>query len=396
MALTIKDIIPKMTDSNFKKILRDIGILSYEVVSARSMILFGSSKSRSDRQEALRSLADVLKPYGASYVKESSASGAGYIGVGQAKIMLKPTKVAGNLILKPGLFGDSRNKIIDKDIPYKSYYSLLINSINTTDKLDDSQKEVLIALTEDAAGSTTASKSKVKKVMKSLGQTLSLSTINNDFGEVLGPLAVMTQRLLPIDSRSAIVRIPGRSNEPLLDYKITDKNREYKISAKSGNTTNTLKPSDVVSLIEDNNLTNKNFLYKKWKNTPQYALLKILDSGSTKQGPIDAGMWLKKNGYASYFSWLKKSDYTEEIRQKAETAIVLISREALDFTEIFSDSVTSKVYYIKFKMSATGDIEWKLVETSQDKKESKKTLKRVTFRSKNFVGRPKDKLGFQV
>ena len=51
---------------------------------------------------------------------------------------------------------------------------------------------------------------------------------------------------------------------------------------------------------------------------------------------------------------------------------------------------------MKFRMAMTGDTEWKLVETPKDKSDEKKTQKRVTFRSKNFVGRAKDKLGFQV
>ena len=93
---------------------------------------------------------------------------------------------------------------------------------------------------------------------------------------------------------------------------------------------------------------------------------------------------------------MKKAEYSEEVRQKAENTIVQISRESLDFTPIFKDATESKVYYVKFRMTMTGDTEWKLVETPKDEKENKKTEKRVSFRSKNFVGRAKDKLGFQV
>ena len=41
-------------------------------------------------------------------------------------------------------------------------------------------------------------------------------------------------------------------------------------------------------------------------------------------------------------------------------------------------------------------MEWKLVETPKDKKNKETVSKRVSFRSKNYVGRPGDKLGFQV
>jgi hypothetical protein len=107
-------------------------------------------------------------------------------------------------------------------------------------------------------------------------------------------------------------------------------------------------------------------------------------------------MWMKKNGFKQAFDWLKNDDYTEEVRQKCEDTIVQISRESLDFTPIFADATNTKVFYIKFRMGNDGNAEWKLVETPKEKKEQDKLKKRVTFRSKNYVGRAGDKLGFQV
>lgn len=389
--MQISNIISKMTDAKFRKIISSIGILRYEILSAKSIVLYGPTKSRNDRKSSLVELADLLKSYGARYDGSSAASGAGAVNVGSAKIILKPEKVAGALILKPGLFGNGKLKIVDEDIPFSQYYNRVVSCINATEKLSDEQKEVLLSIVDHTRTNTAASKAKMTKVLRTLGNTLQINTINNDFGEILGPIAIQANGLLPIDYKSAVVKVPGRSNEPLLDYKITDKNKEYKISAKSGTTTNTLKPGDVISLVEADKS-----LAKKWKKTPQFKVLEILNEGTTKQGPIDAAVWLKNNGYEKEFSWLKKSTYSEEARQKAEDSIVRISRESLDFTPIFKDATESKVYYVKFRMSMTGDTEWKLVETPKDKKEEKKTEKRVTFRSKNFVGRAKDKLGFQV
>lgn len=389
--MQISNVINKMTDAKFRKILSSIGIIRYEILSAKSVVLYGPTKSRNDRMNSLKELADLLKGYGARFDKSSSASGAGAVAIGSTKIILKPERVAGSLILKPGLFGDGRLKIVDEDIPFSEYYGRLVSCINATEKLSDEQKEVLLSIVEFTRSNNAKTKAKMSKVLRALGGTLQLSTINNDFGEVLGPIAIQANGLLPIDYDSAVVRVPGRSNEPLLDYKITDSNKEFKISAKSGTTTNTLKPGDVISLVEGDRT-----LSKKWKKTPQFKVLEILNEGSTKQGPIDAAMWLKENGYDEEFKWLKKSTYTEEVRQKAEDTIVRISRESLDFTPIFKDATESKVYYVKFRMAMTGDTEWKLVETPKDKSDEKKTQKRVTFRSKNFVGRAKDKLGFQV
>jgi hypothetical protein len=107
-------------------------------------------------------------------------------------------------------------------------------------------------------------------------------------------------------------------------------------------------------------------------------------------------MWMKKNGFKKAFGWLKDDNYTEEVRQKCEDTIVQVSREELDFTSIFADATNTKIFYIKFKMGNDGSAEWKLVETPKEQKEQDKLKKRVTFRSKNYVGRPGDKLGFQV
>ena len=389
--MQISNVIPKMTDIKFRKIISSIGIIRYEILSTKSIILFGPTRSRNDRKNSLVELADLLKSYGARYDGSSSASGAGAVAIGSLKIILKPERAAGNLILKPGIFGDGRLKIVDEDIPFSEYYGRLVSCINATDKLSDEQKEVLLSIVEYTRNNSAKSKSKMAKILRALGSTLQLSTINNDFGELLGPIAIQANGLLPINYDSAVVRVPGRSNEPLLDYKITDSNKEFKISAKSGTTTNTLKPNDVIHLIESDDT-----LAKKWKKTPQFNVIKILNEGTTKQGPIDAAKWLKENGYQEQFKWLKKTTYTEEVRQKSEDTIVKISRESLDFTPIFKDATESKVYYVKFRMSMTGDTEWKLVETPKDKSDEKKTQKRVTFRSKNFVGRAKDKLGFQV
>lgn len=387
---SLSSIIPKMDETKFRKILRGIGILNFKVLD-KNIILFIVSKSRSERSKALMELADLLKSYGASYNKTAKYSGAGHIDLKDGVITLKPERTAAGIILKPGLFGKGNSKIIDVDIPYSSYFSRLVTAIQTTDALDKIQKDLLIALAENTASESVKTRKKVGDYLRNLGSTISINTINNDFGEVLGPLAVMNKRLLPIDSSSAVVFIPGRSNEPLLDYKITDSKMEYKISAKSGETTNTLKPGDVIKLIDESE-----FLQKKWKKKPEYKILDLLDKGTTRDGPIHTGMWMKKNGFENYFKWLKSEVYSEEVRQKCEDTISQISKEALDFTNIFSDATSSKIFYVKFKISLDGNSEWKLVETPNDEKEKEKTRKRVVFRSKNYVGRAKDKLGFQV
>ena len=228
----ISALVPRLTDQVFTKNLRIVGASRYEVVSDKSVVIYGGAKSRPARKEALTDLATLLAEYGLVYSDDIRLSGAGYVlsTKTKSKIFLKPDKVSGGIILKPGLFGVGQTGIVNIDIAHTSYYSRVMNAIATTRELNVIQKEILSILAIDAAEHSTASRMAVKKIMPTLGTALEINTINNDFGEVLGPLAIASRGLLPIEFNSAKIYIPGRSNEPLLDYKIIDPYREYKIS----------------------------------------------------------------------------------------------------------------------------------------------------------------------
>jgi hypothetical protein len=389
--MLLSNIIPKMIDSKFKKILKPFGILKYEILSPKLLVLYTNDKSRVNRENTLKELAVELKPNGATYSNSKTISSAGGIVIGSAKIVLKPSKKGGQLILKPNIFGKNQN-LVDEKIPSANYYNALLNAITETDKLDSLQKEILTTLAANANRDSPKTKTAMRNVMKHINVSLNINTINNDFGELLGPLAIMSRKLLPIDSGSATVFIPGRSNEPLLDYKITDSTKEYKISAKSGEATNTLKPGDVIKLIEDS----KHYK-KKWKEKPEFKVLEILNTNSWKEGPVDAAIYLKNNGYKKNFTSIKKNEYTEESRQAAENALVKFSKEVMDFSQIFKDATTAKVYYVKFLLEMSGAQKWQLVKNTNQKKNEAQAQKRIVFRSKNYVGRHNgDKLGFQV
>jgi hypothetical protein len=389
----INQIIPKMTDQKFRANIKAIGVIGYDIVSSSSIILYGSTKSRSDKRQVLIELAENLKSYGAKYVPDKTT---GYVAVGGTKIMLKPDRAGGGISLKSNFFGSNITKIVDKNISFGSYYTSVVTAINTTNKLSDMQKEVLLVLAEEAVNPSQETKAKVKNTLKYVGQTLPISSINNDFAEVLGPLAVVNRGLLPIDASSATVRVAGTSDEALVDYKITDASSEYKISTQSGTITNIEKPDDLVDAIEKNGMTDQNFYFRKWGRTPQYKVLKIIQRASMNQGPIEAAMWLRENGYDSYFSWLKNAEYSEEVRQRCEETLVRLSAEALNFTDIFADAIKTKVYYVRFRVSLTGDMEWKLVENAEDRREKRKVLSRVVFYTIKSVKRARQKIGFRV
>jgi hypothetical protein len=374
-----------ITETQFKKTLKALGLSTY-VKAGTKITISSPARSRNDRSSLLKEIAKIVP---GSTFKDDGRSGYidSTIGTEKVKIFLKPAKTASGIILKPQFFSG----ITDSDISFSSYYSTLIASIQDNKKLDGQQKSMLVDLVDYHTSFSSQALVKWKKSFKASGDCIPVNTINNDFGEILGPLAIINKQLLPIDSKKAKVFLPYAGNYPLLDYIIKTDKKQYNISAKSGDTTNTLKPSDVKKLIDDSTV-----LKRKYSNTPQYNVVRILAETSWKQGPIDALMYLKSEGYKEA-KWIKNATYSEPIRQQSENSIVEISRNSLDFTQMYVDATDAKVYYVKFKMLPDGTPEWKLVDSAEDKAKRPQATKRIAFRSKNYVGRPNgDKLGFQV
>jgi hypothetical protein len=370
-------------ESQFKTFLKKIGINSYRI-AGNSIVLASPQSSRSGRKSELNSVQAFFK--GSKFVDDGRS---GYVETKinnkAIKIFSKPEKSASGIILKPSLF----DGITDVDIPLSKYAEKVREGIESNKKLDGQQKQLLLALLKYHTTFSPSDLTMLKKTFASLSEVLPLNTINNDFGEVLGPLAVLKKKFLPITSASCSVFIPSRSNEPLLDYKIYDKTKktEYKISAKSGDSTNTLKPGDVLMLIDESDK-----MRKKHQSTDQYKVLKLLKENSWKEGPILALDYLKSKRLKEA-AWLKNTKYTEPTRQQAENSLVEISRNSLDFTSIYTDATNAKVYYVKFQIGKNGVPEWEILANEEDRP---KVKKRIEFRSKNYVGRPNgDKLGFQ-
>lgn len=389
----ISELLRGMNENNFQKLLLNFGIKKFDFVGKSVIVIYSTERNRAGRIELLQRLAQVLFPkYKTEYKKEATYSSVGYVLVPstKAKIVLKPLRTGGNIILKPKFFDTGSVRLTDVKIPHSIYYRKLLDAVEANKKLDSLQKAILINLIEDSYKNNIHTTQSVRNSMKQLLEILDISTINNDFGELLGPLSIESRKLLPIKFQSAKVFIPGRSNEPLLDYKIEDSSKEYKISAKSGGTTNTLKPGDVVKLIEADSK-----LRRKWKGKIEFDILEILNDNGWRQGPIEACFYLKKKGlYKDEVGWMQDSQYTEETRQECENILVKLSREKIDFTPIFVDATTAQIYYVNFRLDPSGKITWKLVETTD---KDQKNIKRIKFRSKNFIGRPNgEKLGFQT
>ena len=110
------------------------------------------------------------------------------------------------------------------------------------------------------------------------------NVIITDFGEVLGPLAIISDQLLKshgitlIPSKSKII-VPRHLHEALVDYHIDDENElRFSFSAKAGaGTTNVVKAADIYDSLKKHHRN-------EWLNTPEYKILSIIASSSTVQG----------------------------------------------------------------------------------------------------------------
>ena len=129
---------------------------------------------------------------------------------------------------------------------------------------------------------------------------LPMAEINKDFGEVIGPIAIITSNLLKskgisLSKQKCKIFVPARPNEPLMDYGLKQDGKIYTISAKSGTTTNTVKASDILMLLKkDIKILNK------YKKTKQYKILEHIAEGTTVSGPASAGAYLNIQKYEEF------------------------------------------------------------------------------------------------
>jgi len=247
-----------------------------------------------------------------------------------------------------------------------------------------------------------------------------LNELNKDFGEILGAMACIKYNLLnnnKINSSSKMF-FPLRGNEPLIDYFILSREK-ISISAKSGTTTNTLKPSDILSLLES-----KRSSYR----SQSLDLMRVIRDNTTVQFPFvavnmfskgilsDAAIeeakkfkvsdFAQKNYSYELFEDLIKLIqipgsstrvppsvgqifyYTEKyIINKANTT------PAYNPTAAFIEATKGQVIYVRFKITPTFPQGEFSVEMSDSMDE--KVQKQVKWRSKNATNRAADKLGVQ-
>jgi hypothetical protein len=334
--------------------------------------------------------------------------------------MVKPgVKHSGESSLKPQAFNVS-------DMLYSpdNYQKVILNSIEERKDLNAHTKAYLYTLVEYYGHTKSASnEAKVKKAFKG---DLPVANINKDFGEVIGPLALFNFKLLEDHgirlSSQTKIRVPVRPNEPLMDYELKDGDYNYIISAKSGTTTNTVKPPEIINLLKK-----QPNLYRKWKDKKEFAVIEALAEGTILSGPLKAllvlghpnvnGRMVEEMEKASsnygdgmnynldaFLPFIKSSPYLKEkfvparkqrptlneIMYEAEKAVQDASKSKYDLTDIFKDAIKTFPIYVRFKLNRDGVGEWEVV-TFKDLK-----ARSVYLRSKNGYTRRSDKMGLQI
>ena len=290
---------------------------------------------------------------------------------------------------------------------------------NRTD-LDTNLNYYLCLLVEHWSGRKD-NKTEIKKVYPKV--KVGIAETAKDFGELLGAMACVKKNILPVKVPSkAKISIPRAGNEPLVDYYLVDDKfagGKLAISAKSGTTTNTLKPKDIIDLL------NTSGKVSKWKQKEIYKLMEMVVSTPTVLFPFVAINFItnkkilstaaleeaKKFKVADFGSKKYKSDLfvglfdligysikkipsMGELFYATEKYIITTANNTEKFkpTAIFEEATSGAVTYVKYEItSSKPEGEFKVMIT-EGAKQDKKDIK---WRSKNATNRAADKIGLQ-
>lgn len=318
-------------------------------------------------------------------------------------------KASGAASLKPQAFD-----VRDKKYALSEYKATVLNAIKNRNDLQDHVREFLELSFRYHSGER-ALRKKIEDLFKEVGNELPLNDIDKDFGEVLGPVAIQTFSLLATKGinipASAYVYVPWRPNEPLMDYALFVGNKQYTISAKSGTTTNVVKPADILSLIQKRPAS-----YNRWAKTKEYKVLEVLQAYPALIGPIQAVSILypqlippqvadtivnSKSSTKEFKKFIAQNPYLKgrkdptanEVMYECEKIIQLESKTSLNFNNLFSDAISGEVIYVKFELDKAGVGYWEAIASTDIKAANSK---RIWLRSKNGYTRAADKMGIQV
>lgn len=321
---------------------------------------------------------------------------------------------SGSVSLKPQTFNVGETKYT-----FSTYRKTVLESIEENKRLNGNLKTYLFSLFDHYSGGST-SQQQVKNIFDNIKDEIPINDINKDFGEVLGPVAIIQKGLLKtkkilLDKGSVRIYVPSRPNEPLMDYGLIKDDIQYIISAKSGKTTNVVKPSDILSLLAKNPKK-----INKWKKTKEYILLQILSENSIMLGPIKGISMLhpelidqdainsisspnkydinkfKKFIDSNMYLKQKKMPTLNEIMYECEKMLQNETKNGpLKMNEIFSDAIENTVIYVKFQINMSSGVgDWDVIASDDIRKINEHGI--VYLRTKNGYTRASDRMGIQV
>ena len=264
---------------------------------------------------------------------------------------------------------------------------------------------------------TTVNAESFRKLKK---PTRGINELNKDFGEILGAMACIKHNILKENKVTASSRVmfPLRGNEPLIDYYVLG-GEKLSISAKSGSTTNTLKPSDILNLLESRRSSYR---------SPALDLMRMVRDNTTVMFPFQTVNMFKKDILSKdaieeskkfKVANFSSKDYTYEFWEKLIDLIKIPgvskrtppnigqifyytekyiikqanSNPAYNPTKAFIEATTGQVIYVRYKITSAnpqGEFEVDISDSMNDK-----VQKDVKWRSKNATNRASDKLGVQ-
>lgn len=183
---------------------------------------------------------------------------------------------------------------LDDWIAYPAYLQALKSAIEVRVELPTVVKTFLVELVEYCDSHSTGDRADLITAYRNLTDSsydASIKNIQKDFSEMMAPICVLErggsqmQRLgFPnLNKGNAMVFIPQAGNEPLIDFKLKDgDDREYPFSVKVlSNTTNVIKPQDLVEFMDSNSRDDFMVEYEK---KLEAKVLRALSPGRTRKG----------------------------------------------------------------------------------------------------------------
>lgn len=258
-----------------------------------------------------------------------------------------------------------------------------------------------------------------------------INEIKNYFAEVVAPILICRDGSVPGVTKQTKVFYSTSDTERLYDFKLINGTEQILVSNKqmSGGT-NTLKPGDVISLVDKDPT-----LSKKWKRTKYYDIFKILDESNVVSGPIKAVAAhyprmspLTDAEYNKVISKLTKNDVLIEPSDVPKNMMTMINNDpsalenykknrgltgtAINFmfekilvnesktddkyNELFVDVTSGNVLFFKFDLDSKGKLSYGISDPKKSVKKAYLRSKQGVERRSQSTGRLKlDKLGFQ-